>query len=301
LDARTGLHTRAFLEATLDTEVHKAHRFGRRLACLCVEPRGLPSTQPEIVDLIVASLRRTLRTTDVLCSDERRFWVLVTETDSLGGVVLKRRLAERIRDAVRAEGHEVGLALGVASYPLDGESCEELIATALDRVNEEKTSVMHELGLEDEDSLASIGQRLLERAQRLPRQIVPEAAELLVSELTCRPRDRGLFFMAPGPDAAGVLGPLSALGDAETATELFIATDGDTVPSGASVTAVAMPPDVPADQTWMVRFGEAPAYALVAGPLAEDGTRAVFHSSDPVLVEHMTFRLRAEVGLGVHS
>ena len=41
--------------------------------------------------------------------------------------------------------------------------------------------------------------------------------------------------------------------------------------------------------------------ALVAGPRRSDGARPIFHSADPVLVEHMTFRLRAEVGFGVRA
>ena len=49
------------------------------------------------------------------------------------------------------------------------------------------------------------------------------------------------------------------------------------------------------------RFGEGPPYALVAGKPRSDGARPVFHSADPVLVEHMTFRLRAETGFGVRA
>ena len=170
---------------------------------------------------------------------------------------------------------------------------------ALERVSNERTSTAKELGLASTSSLGELGALLLGRAERQPRALVPEAAEFLVSELSCRPRDRGLLFIAPGPDAASVLGPLAALGDAEIATEVFVATDGDTVPCGTSVTAVVLPPDVSPQDTWLVRFGEAPAYALLAGPPAADGTRPVFHSDDPGLVEHLTFRLRAEVGFGV--
>ena len=53
--------------------------------------------------------------------------------------------------------------------------------------------------------------------------------------------------------------------------------------------------------TWIVRFGEAPGYALVAGRPREDGSRPVYHSADPVLVEHLTFRLRAEAGFGLRG
>ena len=127
---------------------------------------------------------------------------------------------------------------------------------------------------------------------------VVEAADLLVSELTCRPRDRGMLFFAPGTEANAMLGALSSLSDSETSTEVCIATDGDTVPSGASVTAVALPAQVSAETTWMVRFGEAPPYALIAGPPQAGGLRPIFHTADAALVEHMTFRLRSEVGFG---
>ena len=97
------------------------------------------------------------------------------------------------------------------------------------------------------------------------------------------------------------MGPLMAMGDAETATEVFLATDGDTVPACSALTAVALPPQFSLDTTWMVRFGEGPPYALIAGATQDDGLRRIYHTTDPVLVEHMTFRLCAEVGVGVRN
>ncbi len=299
-DSRTGLPTRAYLERVLETEVHKAYRFGRRLSCLCVEMRDLADSGPELLSAVVDAMNGTLRRTDILCSEEaRRFWALVTDTDSLGGVVLKRRLAERIGEALRADAAEMTFSLGVASYPLDGATASVLIERALERVDIERVSLVHELGIGFESSLEEIGARLLELADPMPAQLVPEAAELLLGELTCRPNDCGLLFLAPGPEGSAMLGPLAALGDSEIATEIFIATESDTVPSGSAVTAVALPPEVSAQDTWMVRFGEAPPYALLAGPVNKGGLRPVFHTADPVLVEHLTFRLRSEVGFGV--
>jgi hypothetical protein len=89
LEPKTGLPTRAYLEEVMGTEIQKAQRFGRRLSCLCIEIRGLHSAGPDALEAVVVAMRRTLRTTDTLCSEDgRRFWVLVTDTDSLGGVVL---------------------------------------------------------------------------------------------------------------------------------------------------------------------------------------------------------------------
>ena len=294
---------RAFLDEVGRTEVHKAQRFGRRLSLLCVDLEGFdPSRDRDAMPALVAAFRRTLRTTDVLIAEDgRRFWVLVTDTDSLGGVVLKRRIAQRVRDVLGEARLAAKPALGVANFPADGETVETLAAAAQRRVQEENSSVVHGLGIEPETPLSAIGARLLDRARWLPRDFAGEAAELMISDLACRPRDRGLLFLAPGPERPRFLAPLAALGDTETATEVFVATDGDTIPSGSAVTALSLPPNVSADTSWIVRFGEGPPYALVAGKPRADGARPVYHSNDPVLIEHMTFRLRAETGFGVRG
>jgi diguanylate cyclase (GGDEF)-like protein len=299
----TGLPGRDFLDEVGRTEVHKAHRFGRRLSLLCVDVEGFePTKSAAVLPSLVGAVTRTLRTTDVLVAEgAQRFWVLVTDTDPLGGVVLKRRIAQRLRDALREAQLQATPALGVANFPVDGETLEALTVAAERRVQEEHASVVRELGIEAETPLSAMGARLLDRAHWMPADFVGEAAELLIGDLACRPRDRGLLFLAPGPDRKRFLAPLTALGDIETATEVFLATDGDTVPSGPAITALSLPPHVSADTSWIVRFGEGPPYALVAGKPRSDGARQVFHSADPVLVEHMTFRLRAETGFGVRA
>ena len=301
-DPRSGLPSRAFLEEVLAVEVNKAQRFGRRIACLCLEVKGDAIRDAGVFEALSDCIRRSLRATDMLFGEgSGRFWVLVTDTDSLGGVVLKRRLSERVDELLGDQGSGRGVAVGVASFPLDAERSAELLDRAIERAGDQWASLIHELDLAPESSLSEIGTRLLSQAETVPAQLVPAAAELLIGELTARPRDRGLLFVAPGSEATVVLGPLAALGDGETSPEVFVATDSDTVPSGTAVTAVGLPSNVPSTQTWIVRFGEAPPYALVAGEAKADGTRSVFQSCDPALIEHMTFRLRCEVGFGVRG
>jgi hypothetical protein len=125
-------------------------------------------------------------------------------------------------------------------------------------------------------------------------------AELLIGELPCRPTERGLLFLAPGAERPALTAQLAELASGDSATQVFLATDGDTAPSGSSVHAVPLPADVAADTTWIVRFGEGPQYALVAAP-PESGRRVVFHTTERALVEHLAFRLRAEVGFGMRA
>ncbi len=302
-DPRTGLPGRSFLEEVAAIELQKAQRFGRRVCLVCVELGEVAAgSEARALEAAVGALHRTMRGTDVVASEgTRRFWVMVTDADPLGGVVLKRRLGQRVRQALREAGVFIPVSLGAAGYPIDGERFDALREEGLRQVREERRSIAHELGIDAETPLAEIGQRLLEQAVWVPPHFVAEAAELLVGELSCRPRDRGLLFLAPGDQTRAVMDPLTALGDTETATDVFVATDGETMPSGTAVTALGLPPDVAPETTWMVRFGEAPAYALIAGTARRNGDRPVFHSSDPVLIEHVTFRLRAEIGFGVRG
>jgi DNA-binding response OmpR family regulator/GGDEF domain-containing protein len=299
-DAQTGLPARAYLEQVLRTEVHKAERYGRRLSLVCAELGDEIDALAR--DRAVEAMARTLRTTDILCAENAsRFWILLTDTDAMGGVVLKRRVSDRILAALAEAGASPSLRVGVASYPQTGDSAAGLLEAASAELDSEGRSAVRELGITSRQSFAEMGQRMRSRAARMAHGFPRDVAEILLLDLGARPRDRGLLFLAPGDDRAGLLAPLGALGETASATEVYLAVDGDTLPAGPALTAVALPPRISPDETWIVRFGEAPPYAMVAGPAREDGTRDVFHSSDPVLVEHLAFRLRAEVGLGVSA
>ena len=146
-DAATGLPSRGFFDLALDTEVHKAKRYGRRLSCICIDTSGETASDPAR-DAAVEVIASTLRTSDVLASEDgERFWVLVTDNDALGGVVLKRRLADRVRDALDLQGRPAGVAVGMATFPQDGESGAELRSRALANLESERQSIVHALGL----------------------------------------------------------------------------------------------------------------------------------------------------------
>jgi len=302
-DDLTGLPTRAFINQVTQTEIQKACRYGRRLALLCVTLDGLPQDpSAESLGRIIHAASRALRTTDVLASENsRRFWVLLADTDSFGAVVLKRRLAERLREVLETQGLSASPAIGVTSYPTDGDSVEELSQLAMDRASSERRSIVRELGIDSGSTVAEIEDRLLKRATSLPRTFVVGAAEILIGDLSCCAQDRGLLFLAPGIELAAILEPLKALGEGESTTEVFLASNGDTIPFAPEVTSLALPPGLSPETTWIVRFGEGTPYALVAGPPDAEGARPVYHSADPILVEHVAFRLREEVGFGLEG
>jgi CheY-like chemotaxis protein/GGDEF domain-containing protein len=306
-DATTGLPTLGYLERVTRTEIHKAERFSRRLSLLCVRLDRLPGAPDaplpaDALEPLVKAIERSLRATDVLAFEPPdRFWVLVPEADPLGTVVLKRRIAARLREPVARLSLPVVPCVGGAAFPLDGDSYEALAGVAGERAGSERDGVLQALHIDESAALAAIGARLLERGVTLPARAVGEIAELCLGELACRPAERGLLFLAPGAEKPSLIGPLTSLAHGESATQVFLATDGDTLPTGVSVHAVPLPPDVSAEATWIVRVGEGPQYALVAAPADGHGNRQLFHSSERSLVEHLAFRLRAEVGFGMRA
>jgi DNA-binding response OmpR family regulator len=297
-DPDTDLATLSFLTEVARIEIHKAQRFGRNLGLLSVELGAEPLRESD-VGPVADAIRGCLRSTDILARDDAGdFWVLLAESDPLGGIVLKRRIAERVGELPTGPGpNEV--SVGLASFPQDGVSIETLLETARLRSQEDRRSIVHELGLDPDAPFARLTEHLLERAEPLPAGLVTAAADLVIRDLATRPGDRGLLFVAPGIERAAFLAPLAALGELETGTDVFVALDGDTLPSGPNLHALARPEELPEDASWILRFGEAPPYALLAGPPDARGARAVFHSGDPALVEHLVFRLRSEVGFGV--
>jgi hypothetical protein len=301
-DPATDLATLAFLSEVAHIELHKAQRFGRSFGLLCVELGEAPIAPAELVPVIDA-LRGCLRSTDILAREPAgAFWVLLAESDPLGGIVLKRRIAERIAGLAHdAKGRVVEVFAGLASFPQDGTSLDALLVGARRRTQEDRHSVVRELGLDGCRSFAELTRRLLESAELRPAALVSAAADLVIGDLASRPGDRGMLFLAPGPERSSFLAPLAALGQVETGTDVFVAVDGDTLPDGPSLHALPLSPRLGEQNSWIVRFGEAPPYALLAGPPEPDGARSVFHISDPTLVEHLAFQLRAEVGFGVRS
>lgn len=290
----------AFLKAVAQLELHKAQRFGRSLGLLCVD-----ASECEVSSRVALedAVRSCMRSTDLLTRGQgEELWILVAEADPLGGTILKRRIASRIgtrHSEAQTRTAGLGACLGSASFPVDGSSIEELLDGARQRAEADRHSLLRKLGLDLAAPLPELCDRLIQHGAPAPAELVCSAAEILISELVSRPGDSGMLFLSPGAERAGFLAPLAALGAVEAATEVFVAVDGDTLPSGPNLHALSPPTGVDPSVSWIVRFGEAPGYALIAGPPEADGQRRLFHASDPALVEHLAFRLRAEVGLGM--
>ncbi len=143
IDPLTGLFNRTFFFAAVEREIARSDRSGRGFCVLMIDLDDLKVVNDrfghfvgdrllEAVGRVIGTRLRRIDTAARYGGDE--FVVLLPETDASGGLVL----AEKIRQGaagIRVETAEGGtirasLSIGVAAYPVDGTTADELLIAA---------------------------------------------------------------------------------------------------------------------------------------------------------------------------
>ncbi len=142
-DALTGLPNRRTLDQSLTEELRRAQRYGKSLAVLLLDIDHFKKTNDtyghQAGDAVLKALAqvfsRQIRDVDLVVRyGGEEFVFILPETDMVGS----KLVAERIRRAVATElirlpeGQEIGVtaSLGIACYPLCGDTTEMLLAHA---------------------------------------------------------------------------------------------------------------------------------------------------------------------------
>ena len=310
-DATTQAYTRAYFEDVVENEIQKAQRFGRTFSLVRMEldhASGLRESvsAPELARLLqglAAELTGGMRSTDLLAVEgDVSFCALLPESEALGSIAAKRRMRATLeRCAALREidpAHRPTLLAASVSFRCDGTDLESLRARLDDRIDEDRASMVRAFDLEKVPFRGLVDALL---ADALPGR--PETAEqmtrFLLSEIRRRPTERGLLYIAPG---VSLLEPLrdglAELPDGEIRTEIVLLADrrGD-VRSSVPVTWVS-PLRAGTDCPFVIYCGEGPPYALLREPGA-DRIPAVYHTSDPIVVEQLAFQLGREVGIPI--
>ena len=129
-DHLSGLYSRWFFYERLTEELARCARYGRMssVAYLCFSDWKTLSldTQAQLIEQVGYVLQNELRSSDVATRwGPGRFVWYLPETDAPGAMVVARRLAEVVRTA--------NTVIGVAQYPADGSSVDELLQVAQER------------------------------------------------------------------------------------------------------------------------------------------------------------------------
>jgi len=298
-DPATGAFTVEYFEGAVRSEIEKANRFGRTFAVVSVDLPGVadgsgsrPSSSGG--EVLIELLNGVMRSIDLLATDGRgRFWILLPETDALGGAVFKHRLEELFESESARSGTDP-VELVLASYPADGTQLESLRRALDERRAALRSSPVRRLGLVGlalEEGLAA----LAESGTRESPEVAQSILRFLLAEVARRPGDRGLLLVSPG-DAlwTATADALGRLAEAKPKTSVFV------------LSARPAPPRLPGSVQWLkqdgrplppfaVRYGERSAYALVADEKAGAEGSRLYHTDDRGVVEFLAFRLQREL------
>jgi diguanylate cyclase (GGDEF)-like protein len=144
-DALTGLYNRRLFAETFEKELNRARRYGLPLGIVTLDlhrfkevndkhghPRG-----DEVLRATAATLRKALRTSDSafrIGGDE--FALLLPQTDSAQALALSRRVEIVFAELLQPIRLTVGVNIdhGVANFPQDGDTTDQLIRVADERL-----------------------------------------------------------------------------------------------------------------------------------------------------------------------
>jgi diguanylate cyclase (GGDEF)-like protein len=309
-DPTTKAYTRAYFEDVVRNEIQKAGRFGHRFSLIHVQIDGMAEFRRTLsetdfstwLESLVQAVGGGLRSTDLLATlDVSRTAILLPETDGLGAAVLKQRVREVVDESgilkVEDGAQAPKLVLATATYPTDGTQLEALDRTLEERLAQSRESrVTQHVG--EERPLSAAIDLVLRDGEQLPAACGAQITRFLIEEVGRRPRDRGLVFLSPGDGLmAAVHGGLEQLDGQDVRSELVLVGEkGDGADWDLPLTWVT-PGRLDTRCSFILSYGDGPAYALVGDPRSFGKGGSICHTADRSLVEHLVFQLQRDLGI----
>jgi diguanylate cyclase (GGDEF)-like protein len=310
-DPATQAYTRAYFEDVATNEVRKASRFARHTSLIRVELDGAgalherlgPAEYRHWAQEVASCIRQALRSTDLLAVEaDNRFCIHLPEADVLGATVAKRRVRAAVERSAPMRALDAAerptVLCGSATYPGDGAGLDALRASLDRRMELDRASLLRALSL-DRAPFRGLVDAFLADGFAGREETAEQITRFVLEDLARRPLERGVLFLAPGASLAPVVGEaLQTLRPGEPSAHLVLVAERGAVATELPVTW-APPARVGTDASFLVYFGEGPPYVLLreSGPAEKE--LALYHSSDPVLVEHLAFQLGHELGVPI--
>jgi diguanylate cyclase (GGDEF)-like protein len=144
-DALTGLHNRRLFQETFEKELNRARRYALPLSLVTLDlhrfkevndqlghPRG-----DDVLRAVASTLTRSLRTSDSafrVGGDE--FSLLLPQTDTAQAFALAKRISATFSEVLETLQISIAVSMdhGIATYSSDGETAEQLIQVADERL-----------------------------------------------------------------------------------------------------------------------------------------------------------------------
>lgn len=148
-DALTGLQNRRLFDPLFDKELNRAKRYAHPLSLVSLDLHRFKEVNDQLGHLrgddvlraVASTLQKSLRTSDSafrLGGDE--FSLLLPQTDAAQAFALSRRVSAAFAEVLRTMELSLSVTIdhGIATFPADGESVDQLIRVADSRLYQSK-------------------------------------------------------------------------------------------------------------------------------------------------------------------
>lgn len=142
-DRLTELFNHGYLRQRLDQEIGRAERFGHTLSVIMLDIDDFKALNDrhghlvgdDVLRRVSALIRDNLREMDVAARyGGEEFVLIVPETDSAGALAVAERVRQSVAESAlstsEGQGVRATVSVGVATYPRDGASVDELVRSA---------------------------------------------------------------------------------------------------------------------------------------------------------------------------
>jgi FixJ family two-component response regulator/GGDEF domain-containing protein len=299
-DPETQAYSLAYFEDAVRNEIQKANRFSHRFSILRVELEANGNVAPDSLEL-ARTVTGALRTTDLLALNEDGvFFVLLPQTDALGAAILAERIRGSWLGLHKGErGGRIAMLQSVSvSYPADGLLIETLMPLLEERVADSRRGLLATRSdLREIRALDPLFDRLLEQSDVQPVEIEGQLLRFVLEDVFRRPGDRGVLILSPGATwLPEVLETLHETLGRDTQTEIVILADGAARHDNPQLTWISKS-SLDDRRSFLVYYGEGPAFAMIGSTTHVDGSAPVFQTTDRSLVEYLAFELQRVLGI----
>jgi diguanylate cyclase (GGDEF)-like protein len=138
-DSLTGLLNRRGFDDSFDAELERARRSGQPLGVVLLDLDHFKSVNDsfghdmgdDALERVGALVRGTKRRIDTAARfGGEEFALLLPYNDAQGSHVVSERVREQVREAFSEDVYHLTVSLGIANFPTDGNTCEDLLRAA---------------------------------------------------------------------------------------------------------------------------------------------------------------------------
>lgn len=219
-DPLTGLNNRRLFQETLDRELDRAKRYAHPLSLVALDLHRFKEVNDQlghtrgddVLKAVASTLRKSLRTSDFafrVGGDE--FSVILPQTDAPQALALSKRISVVFSEILQTLDISVPVSMdhGTSTFPIDGETAEQLIQRADKQLYRLKHS-NHDNPQEAKDRESLISERATTESFQQIAVVPAPISPATKTEIPPQPREQARSLQSQGGSLAAAVSAASS-------------------------------------------------------------------------------------------